>query len=48
MKACADPESFVRGVPTLAAFLGLMRGEDTNTTKNGPSANLNGVSLAGL
>ena len=33
--ACADPESFVRGGPTLATFFSLMRIQ--NTTLNGVS-----------
>ena len=51
---CADPESFVRGGPTLTAFFSVDEGREyPNTTKSGaiigPVAkyNLNGVSLAG-
>ena len=37
--SCADPESFVRGCPTLTTFL-LVDGarEDPNTNINGPSS----------
>ena len=34
-QACADPESFVRGAPTL--FLVYEGKEDPNSSKNGPS-----------
>ena len=34
---CADPESFVRGGPTLTAFF-YEKKEDQNTTKIGPSS----------
>ena len=39
---CADPESFVRGGPTLTTFLegggGGGRGKDPNTTLGGPAS----------
>ena len=35
---CADPESFVRGGPTLTTFFLVGEGrDDPNTTKSGPS-----------
>ena len=45
MKPCADPESFVRGGPTLttffcSSFLGDEEREDPNTTKSGPIMHL--------
>ena len=37
--ACMDPESFVRGGPTLTLFFLVDKGkEDLNTTKSGPSS----------
>ena len=35
---CADPESFVRGGPTLTFFLVDEGREDPNTTLSGPSS----------
>ena len=35
--ACADPETFVRGGPTLTTFLVDERRDDPNITKSGPS-----------
>ena len=38
LDACTDPESFVRGVPTLTFFLVDAKREDPNTTISGPSS----------
>ena len=35
---CADPETFVRGGPTLTSFLVDEKRDDPNTTKNGTSS----------
>ena len=45
VQPCADPESYVRGGPTLTFLVD----ENQNTTIGGPSSarHLNGVSLAG-